>query len=132
MPCVYLLHVDPSWRGRSHYIGFTNSSHPASRVARHKAGRGGTYTSRLVRAGHNLKLAVFWPGADENFERWLKEQRNTKLWCPCCGINELAIPTIDEMPKDYNRFEALKRRKGAREVEEERRVDAMLERYYSR
>ncbi|HEY9155575.1 MAG TPA: GIY-YIG nuclease family protein [Opitutaceae bacterium] len=98
MPCVYLLAIDPPYQGKHHYIGFSHQPHPEKRLREHQAGRGGKFTSRVIRAGCKLTLIMHWsaPSITEKFERYLKERADTKYWCPHCKRNERAVPTMHD------------------------------------
>ena len=100
MPCVYLLAIDPPYNGCSHYIGYSKHTHPAIRLAQHQAGRGGEFTKKAVAAKSKLSLIMHWSGryADEVFERFIKDDRTRKEWCPHCGINTRPIPSLADRP----------------------------------
>ena len=94
MPHVYLIGIDPPYNGKHHYIGFTNREHPAIRLSEHIRGKGGKFTSRVVRAGHTLRPIMHWSGPEATllFERYLKDRQDTKRWCPHCRLNSREIP----------------------------------------
>lgn len=86
----YLLHFYPPLKHAKHYIGFTTQEYDFKklrRIVEHK--RGTQKGSKLIRAalaaGCTIKLAQVWPGADRNFERWLKKKKNAASFCPCCN-----------------------------------------------
>lgn len=85
---VYLIHLDQKLAHAGHYLGFCEDNDPARRIARHKAGNG----SRLLRAanaaGIDYAVVRVWQDADRNFERKLKNRKNTPQLCPICGQGE--------------------------------------------
>lgn len=88
---VYLLHIYPPFKHAKHYIGFTTQEVTEEKILRrvteHKRGR--KSSSPMLRAalaaGCTLKLAKVWPTADRNFERKLKNRKNSAAFCPCCN-----------------------------------------------
>jgi predicted GIY-YIG superfamily endonuclease len=94
---VYLLHVDPPFNNRRHYIGYTKGDSPDRRLLSHQKGVGCKYTKRLVKEGCKLSLAYFWPTGDMKFEYFLKRLGVTKYWCPVCGLNKFPLPTPETM-----------------------------------
>lgn len=93
---VYLLHIEPPLAHARHYIGFTSDPTADRRIAEHMAG--GAKGSPLIRAalaaGRRVSVAHVFEGdaAGRDFEANLKAQRNTRGWCPHCGINARRLP----------------------------------------
>lgn len=84
---VYLLHITPRYKHARHYIGFTIDDDALRRVGEHERGtkKGSPLVRAALDAGHTVKLAAVWPGADRNFERKLKNRKNAGKFCPCCN-----------------------------------------------
>ncbi len=82
MPTIYLLHIEPPYKGMKHYIGGTEK-HPAARFAEHAGGVGARLTRNAVNAGCTLHLVRTWPNQTWEFERKLKG-RGAKPLCPIC------------------------------------------------
>ena len=84
---VYLIHFEKPIKHASHYIGFTSKDDINERFEHHKKGQG----SRLLRAANNLgidyKIVRVWNNVDRNFERWLKNKKNSPRLCPICNKN---------------------------------------------
>lgn len=83
---VYLLHIEPAFKGASHYVGYADDVE--RRMVEHLTGRGAAITKAALEAGCTLTLVRFWAGATMSFEYWLKvKQKNSKALCPCarCG-----------------------------------------------
>lgn len=91
MAC-YLLNIDPPFKGKSHYTGYT-SRDPDVRFKEHEAGRGGVFTSNVVKAGCRLTLVHVWPYGDRKFENKLKKLKHVKFWNPTRNINTFPFPT---------------------------------------
>jgi predicted GIY-YIG superfamily endonuclease len=102
---VYLLHIDPPVNGKAHYIGYTTRD-PELRLKEHLAGSS-TFTSAMLAKGSTLRLVYVWPTGDMKFERWLKNMQATKHWCPECGLHNLPLPQMKDMP--YSAAERKKR-----------------------
>ena len=87
---VYLLHFDrpisPNHTSQ-HYLGYAaNERSFKARIAHHKAG---TSHARLLEVakerGIGFEVARTWPEGDRGLERQLKNRKNAKRLCPCCG-----------------------------------------------
>jgi predicted GIY-YIG superfamily endonuclease len=85
---VYLLHLDSKLTGHAgHYMGFTTNLE--QRLSDHKGGR----TARLMEVarerGVGFKLVRTWERVTRNFERQLKNRKNSPQLCPvCCARGE--------------------------------------------
>lgn len=73
-----------------------------------------------MKAGHKLSLVMWWPHADERFERWLKNRQDTSSWCPHCVGHERDIPKLEDMPR-VSMEELWKEHKRLKENEKTRR-----------
>jgi predicted GIY-YIG superfamily endonuclease len=83
MTGVYLLHFEPPYRHARHYLGF--SADIDRRVSEHQLGTSRQpLISAALNVGTNLVLTRTWEGADRNFERKLKNKKNTPKLCPVC------------------------------------------------
>ena len=85
---VYLIHFDEPFKGVQHYLGYSADEKFAARIHHHEKGTG----SRLVRAVNAAKIGWSvvrqWPNEDGNFERMLKNKKNTPALCPACLANK--------------------------------------------
>lgn len=130
MPSVYLLHYDRRMGRKRHYIGFCHDSHPAKRIAQHRAGRGSADTKRALKMGIVIEVAAIWSGptANEKFERFLKDGMDTSSWCPLCRKGLKPVPKLT----DYTAEEAAHRRAlvlekhGAEKLEAEKALDRKI------
>jgi predicted GIY-YIG superfamily endonuclease len=80
---VYVLHIEPPYRHAAHYIGFT--TRPDARVAEHLAGRGSPLIRAALAAGHEVNVSLKWHCGTRAFERYLKNQKGTRQFCPRCN-----------------------------------------------
>ena len=80
---VYVLHIEPPYRHAAHYIGFT--TRPDERVAEHLSGRGSPLVRAALAAGHEVTVALKWHCGTRQFERYLKNQKGTRQFCPRCN-----------------------------------------------
>lgn len=86
---VYLLHFDTPYRHARHYVGFVNGAETLEgRLERHRRGDGARLIQVITRAGIGFRLARVWPDGDRNFERRLKNQKNSPRLCPICRGHE--------------------------------------------
>ena len=88
---VYLLHFSRPFKHACHYLGWGKGD-ATKRIADHIAGRGSNLTRHVVAAGISLKLVATWEGG-RNFERKLKNRKNSKGLCPVC------LPALNERSK---------------------------------
>lgn len=79
---VYLLHFSKAYKRVRHYIGSTTNLE--ERVREHMNGQGSKLMKAVSKAGIKVTIARTWSG-DRNFERFLKNQKNSKRFCPLCG-----------------------------------------------
>ncbi|MCV0428349.1 MAG: hypothetical protein K5905_23070 [Roseibium sp.] len=100
---VYVLHFDPPYRQARHYIGYTPDASAERRVQEHLSG--GYKASPLVKAaleaGSAVTLAHEFPGDGRFFERWLKDRKDTRMWCRCCGVNARPVPNSKGISEAY-------------------------------
>lgn len=89
MQRVYLLcFVDPETGAKAklahaeHYIGW--SEQHKRRLDHHRRGSGAKLPAAVVKAGYDFVVARTWEGADKNFERRLKNRKNSRELCPIC------------------------------------------------
>lgn len=81
---VYILHIEPAYQHARHYIGFTTRP-VADRVAEHLAGRGSPLVAAALAAGCEVTVARKWHCGTREFERFLKNRKETGKFCPCCS-----------------------------------------------
>jgi predicted GIY-YIG superfamily endonuclease len=79
---VYLLHFDSPLAHAKHYIGFTTDL--VMRLVKHQSGSGSALMAAVEANGITWKVAQTWENVDRNFERSLKNKKNTARFCPCC------------------------------------------------
>ncbi len=105
---VYVLHIDPPFKHARHYIGFTPDPTADRRVSEHLNGlfKGTPLIKAALDAGHSVRLAHQFPGANREFERWLKDRKDVRSWCPCCGVNTRPIPSPGSISDAYRRKKA--------------------------
>jgi predicted GIY-YIG superfamily endonuclease len=95
---VYLLHFNHLIGGRArHYIGWTNNL--PRRLKRHRMKRKKSNRTAITRAaakaGNDFNVARTWH-ATPAFEKYLKQQKNAKRYCPLCQCDWLQLLT--ELP----------------------------------
>lgn len=82
---VYLIHFEKPLHHASHYIGFSkNSLTFKNRIQHHRNGTGAKILKELNRLGINWEVVRIWKNKDGNFERQLKNMKNSKRYCPKC------------------------------------------------
>lgn len=85
---VYLLHFKSPFKHAKHYLGFCEKNEGLeARMERHTKGHGSKLVAAVTKAGIEFDIARTWPDADRNFERWLKNRKNTPELCPICNPN---------------------------------------------
>jgi predicted GIY-YIG superfamily endonuclease len=102
---VYLLHFTRPVGGRaSHYIGWTLDLD--RRLQRHRRKRKKSNTVAFTRAaakqGIDFAVAQTWHGVNRSFERYLKQQKNAKRYCPICQLTWLEQLEYDDPLPDVH------------------------------
>ncbi len=95
---VYLLHFQKLIGGRAlHYIGWTKNL--PRRLQRHRMKRKKSNRCAITRAaaklGNDFNVARTWH-ATPAFERYLKQQKNAKRYCPICQCD--GVELLTELP----------------------------------
>ena len=81
---VYLIHFSRPFHHASHYIGWTRARFILGRIRRHKAGHGARILRALVQNCIPFKVVRVWQNVDRNFERKLKNRKQSSVFCPVC------------------------------------------------
>ena len=87
---VYLIHFEEPFKHSRHYIGFSQT--PAClerRMGHHRSGHGASIMKAVTEAGIKWSVVRVWEDGDRNFERKLKNRKNSKKLCPICTQKEL-------------------------------------------
>ena len=82
MGTVYLIHFDiPFWHAR-HYVGYTDNLE--GRLEMHKKGQGARLIQVIQEAMIDWEVVRVWENEDREFERFIKNTKNTAHYCPIC------------------------------------------------
>ena len=81
---IYLICFDKPYHHARHYLGFTTDLQ--KRIDKHMSGEGSKLLRAVTEAGITWSVVKTWEG-DRNFERSLKNKKNTPKLCPRCGGN---------------------------------------------
>jgi predicted GIY-YIG superfamily endonuclease len=83
---VYLLHFESKLHHAAHYIGFAfPETGVEKRLEVHRSGQGAKLLRALNEKGIQYWVARTWDEVDRNFERKLKNQKNSWRFCPICS-----------------------------------------------
>ena len=82
---TYLMHFEKEYKGCGHYLGFCEDGNLESRLKKHKSGNGAKLLKALNQANIKYEIVRIWQNEDRNFERRLKNQKNSKRFCPVCN-----------------------------------------------
>jgi predicted GIY-YIG superfamily endonuclease len=83
---VYLIHFKTPLKHASHYIGFTETPETLERrIDHHRKGSGAKLMRAVVEAGIEFEVVRTWDDADRDFERKLKNKKNSRILCPICN-----------------------------------------------
>lgn len=86
---VYLIHFDEKYHHAQHYIGFVDrEDRLESRIQYHRNGRGSKFLKAVSQASIGFKVVKVWKDGDRNFERKLKNRKNSPALCPICNPNQ--------------------------------------------
>lgn len=80
---VYILHFSEKLSHAQHYVGYSKA--PESRLHRHIQRMEQPLLRAALQAGIEITIARIFPGADRNFERQLKNRKNSARYCPICN-----------------------------------------------
>ncbi len=83
MGTVYLIHFKKKLHHAGHYLGYSENG-LEKRLERHKAGNGSKLMSAIEKAGIGWEVVRVWENVDRNFERRLKNGKNSPKLCPIC------------------------------------------------
>lgn len=89
---IYLLHFSKPYKHAKHYLGYVDGDSYkciVDRLEKHRNGTGAKLTKVVSEAGIDLELVRFWCNVDRNFERSLKNRKNTPRLCPICNKKHL-------------------------------------------
>jgi len=83
---VYLIHFEQPLHHAQHYIGCVEGGRTEllRRLSRHRRGVGAKLMRAVTKAGIDWMCVETWPNLGRGFERWLKNQKNAKRYCPMC------------------------------------------------
>lgn len=85
MAYVYLIHFNKKLHHAQHYIGYTKSLN--ERLDRHKSFRGARILHVLNNKNIEYAIVRIWKNVNKQFERKLKNRKNSKRLCPICNPN---------------------------------------------
>jgi predicted GIY-YIG superfamily endonuclease len=81
---VYILCFKQKLHHAKHYVGYADHNVEA-RLKKHLKGHGAKLMKAVAQNGIDVQIARIWPDGDRNFERYIKNQKNTARYCPCCN-----------------------------------------------
>lgn len=79
---IYIIHFDQKYKHAQHYIGFSDD--PVKRSVRHKKSNGSKLLRAVKKAGISFRVVRIIEG-DRHAERKLKNQNNSRRFCPVCN-----------------------------------------------
>ena len=84
---VYLIHFDSAYTTASgrkvwHYLGW--ALNVEGRLFHHKSGTGARLLRAVNAAGIGYRIVREWHNQDRHFERWLKNRKKSRCFCPVC------------------------------------------------
>jgi hypothetical protein len=107
---VYLICFHQKFKHAKHYIGFAVSAESfEKRIQCHRSGRGANLLKVIAHAGIGFDVVRTWPEGDRNFERKLKNRKNSSQLCPLCkpaamkakpaveALMPLVLPEVSEV-----------------------------------
>jgi predicted GIY-YIG superfamily endonuclease len=100
---VYLLHFEKPISDRhtcQHYLGYADDV--TARVNAHRTNRGARLTAVANERGITYTVVKIWPDGDRTFERKLKNQKNSRQFCPICQ-HQVAHMHLERDVNSYER-----------------------------
>lgn len=99
---VYLICFSKKLFHAKHYIGWTEKP-LGVRLADHKSGSGAKILAALVKQKISFKVTRIWENQTGHFERKLKNQKNSRALCPCCGRRKRKFKSHKELSNENKR-----------------------------
>ena len=87
---VYLLHFSEPFYHAQHYVGFTATHNAEARLSEHLDGLGSPLVRAVASRGIVVVVAREWGNQTRDFERRLKQAKNTRRFCPKCRNSDHA------------------------------------------
>lgn len=84
MGTTYLIHFDRPFNHARHYLGWTSYSGVEGRLERHRTGDGSKLLRAVAAAGIGFEIVREWRDTSRDFERSLKNKKNSPKLCPLC------------------------------------------------
>jgi predicted GIY-YIG superfamily endonuclease len=82
---VYLIHFSQKLHHAQHYIGFVEDD-LVRRIELHLSNRGAKLLAAVNNNGIHWQVVRIWMDGDRQLERWLKNYKKSRCFCPvCCG-----------------------------------------------
>lgn len=97
---VYLIHYEVPYRGKSHYVGSTETPLLMKRLHRHARGHGSHFTKHAGSVNERLLLAKVWFGNDRRLEADIKRAGRYPAQCPIC-LRATAAAALAAVPINY-------------------------------
>lgn len=92
---VYLIHFDQPLHHAQHYVGFTENL--AQRLHEHDT-NGSPLIRAINQAGIPWRVSRIWENVKQGYERYLKDQKNIRRFCPICKQSPLTKKMADREP----------------------------------
>lgn len=83
---IYIIHFDEKLHHAQHYVGYCKEERFELRLLEHGTGIGAKIIRALIKKNIHYRVAVTFPG-DRKVERKIKNQKNTRRYCPICKKN---------------------------------------------
>ena len=85
--CVYLIHFEKPYKHARHYIGYADNID--ARIKHHRHNTGARLLQVVNAAGIKWEVVRVWEGAGRDFERRLKNAKDSDYFCPTCNADAL-------------------------------------------
>lgn len=98
---LYLIHFhQPISTGHTaqHYIGITTN--PGQRITQHKKGKSARLMEIAKERGIGFDVVRMWEADSPQAEKWLKNQKHTPQFCPCCSVHPRQTEQLTELTKE--------------------------------
>ena len=82
---VYLICFKSKLHHAKHYVGFAEEGNLEKRIETHRRGNGSKLMKAVNQNGIEWEVARVWENKTRGFERRIKNQNNTKRYCPFCS-----------------------------------------------
>lgn len=98
---LYVLEFTPQYKRAKYYVGWCKEHRVKARINEHLSGRGSPLVKAVVEAGYDVSVALLWPHATREVEKWWKRHKNTPRLMHKYRLGQLRRPDEGYLWRQY-------------------------------